>query len=130
MSTVKNCPRCGKLYLEIGHKMCMDCFAEEQELEQRVMEFVRENRQVNVKDIIDGTGVPERLVIKMIREGRFVENEFPIAYPCESCGAPIFHGKVCRKCSSDFMNQVAQMEAAKSAKKVDKSHSMAMMRGK
>ena len=128
MPVPKNCPHCGKLYLEVGHKMCLDCFTVEQEMEQRVMEYVRENRQVNVKDIVDNTGVKERLVIKMIREGRFMQSEYPVAFPCESCGEPIFHGKVCRKCSEKFMDEVAKLNAANAQPQNANRHSMAMMR--
>lgn len=128
MPAIKNCPKCGKLYLENSRKMCPDCFAAEEEMERIVMDYVRDNHQANLKEIVEDTGVSEKIVIRMIREGRFIEHDVPISYPCSSCGAPITHGKVCKKCSSSFMEQVAQMEAAKSAVKVDRSHTLNMMK--
>ena len=32
---IKNCPNCGKLYAEIGRKMCPDCYDKELEKERR-----------------------------------------------------------------------------------------------
>ena len=31
---IKNCPMCGKLFNDTGHKVCMDCFDKIQEKEQ------------------------------------------------------------------------------------------------
>lgn len=131
MPSPKNCPQCGKLFLYNGtRKVCPDCFAKEQELERIVTDYVRETRQANVKEIVDATGVSEKIVMRMIREGHFVQSDIPISYPCDSCGKPITHGKVCRECSGKFMSQVAKMEAAKGAVRADRSHSMNMMKGK
>ena len=57
-----------------------------------------------------------------------MQSEYPVAYPCESCGEPIFHGKVCRKCSEKFMDEVAKLNAANAQAQNANRHSMAMMR--
>lgn len=131
MAQIKNCVQCGRLFMYNGaRKICPDCVAQEQEYERIVADFVRDNHQANVKQIVDGTGVNEKIIMRMIREGRFVASEYPISYPCESCGKMITHAKYCRDCSKNFMDQMAKMEAARSAIKTDRSHSMAMLKDK
>lgn len=111
MGNIKNCPRCGKLYVEVGQRMCHDCYEKELEDEQVVAKFVRENRQATVQEIVEGTGVSEKVVIRMIKQGRFIQNGIEIAYPCESCGKPITSGKLCKACSDNLQKEISKFQA-------------------
>ena len=124
MNKLKNCSECGKLYMEIGQGMCPDCIVREQEAEQIVYSFVRDHDKCSIKDIVEGTGVKEKVVFRMLKAGRFIASGLEISYPCQGCGAPITTGKLCSKCSKDIINQAARLQAEKSVKKVDKSHTM------
>ena len=68
--------------------------------------------------------VKERVILRMLKQGRFIASGFEITYPCQGCGAPITTGKLCSKCSNDIINQAKRLEAAKAVKKVDKSSTM------
>lgn len=124
MNKLKNCAECGRLYMEIGQGMCQDCFRKEQEMEQVVYAFVRDHDKCSIKEIVDGTGVKEKVVFRMLKAGRFIASGLEITYPCQGCGAPITTGKLCSKCSKDILNQAERLKAEKTVKKVDRSHTM------
>ena len=124
MNKLKNCSECGKVYMEVGQGMCPDCVLKEQESEQVVYAFVRDHDKCSIKEIVDGTGVKEKVVFRMLKAGRFIASGLEISYPCQGCGAPITTGKLCSKCSKDIINQAERLRAGKTVKKVDKSHTM------
>ena len=124
MNKLKNCSECGRVYMEIGQGMCQDCFLKEQEMEQVVYSFVRDHDKCSIKEIVDGTGVKEKVVFRMLKAGRFIASGLEISYPCQACGAPITTGKLCAKCSKDIRNQAERLKAEKNMKKVDRSTTM------
>ena len=88
MNKLKNCPECGKLYLEVGQKMCPACYDVELEQEKIVHDYVRDHDKCSIRMIVDDTGVKEKVVLRMIKSGGVVSKN--VAYPCENCGADIF----------------------------------------
>lgn len=124
MNKLKNCSGCGRLYMEVGQGMCSDCYRKEQEDEQVVYSYVRDHDKCSIKQIIDDTGVKERIILRMLKQGRFIATGVEITYPCQSCGEPITTGKLCPKCSKDLINQAEKLQAAKGMRKVDRSSTM------
>ena len=128
MNKLKNCPECGKLYLEVGQKMCPACYDIELEQEQIVHTYVRDHDKCSITQIVEDTGVKEKVVLRMLKNGRFINSGGAvITYPCEKCGAEIYTGRFCEKCSQDLLDQAAKLEAKKSAaaaRRVDRSHTM------
>lgn len=125
MAQLKNCPECGKLYLEVGQKMCPKCYDVELEQEQIVHDYVRDHDKCSIMEIVENTGVKEKVVLRMIKNGRFVETGMEIMYPCESCGAMISRGRFCDDCSNDLMVQADKLNAKrKGMSKVDRSSTM------
>lgn len=123
MNKLKNCPECGKLYLEVGQKMCPACYDVELEQEKIVHDYVRDHDKCSIRMIVDDTGVKEKVVLRMIKSGRVVSKN--VAYPCENCGADIFVGKLCEKCSKDLNKQVEKLNAdKKKLRNVDRSRTM------
>ncbi len=95
---IKNCPMCGKLFSDTGHKVCMDCYDQILEKEREVVAYVRDHRGAKIAEICEATGAPAGMIKKMIREGRFEQIGVKMTYPCEKCGAPIISGKICQQC--------------------------------
>lgn len=103
---IKNCPICGKLYADMGRKMCPDCFAKEQEKEKIVIDYVREHRGAKIPEIVEETKASETLIKRLIREGRFEQIGVKMTYPCEKCGAPIVLGKLCQTCQEKARSEL------------------------
>lgn len=105
-----NCPECGKLYVKTAVGMCVDCYREEEKNEMKVAEYVRDHPRSSIDKIHENTGVKEKTIFRMIKNGRFM-GEAQISYPCESCGAPTTDGRLCVKCNEGFTKQVKEVEA-------------------
>ena len=100
-----NCPECGKLYVENPAKLCPDCYRQEEENEEKVAQYLRDNRGASISEIHEATGVAEKIILKMIKKGR-ITGDIRVEYPCESCGRPILEGRVCAECGRRVLEQV------------------------
>lgn len=102
---LKNCPECGKLYIENATGMCADCYKKVEQDEMKVVEYLRERRKASLRQIHEDTGVKESLIMRMLKRGR-ITSEFVVSYPCETCGKLITKGRLCDACSSSIMEQL------------------------
>ncbi len=117
---LKNCPNCGKVYVDTGMRMCRDCYEKELKQEDEIASYVRDNPNSTVKQICEALNVKERIVMRMIKAGRFVAAGVQVGYPCESCGAIITRGRLCDKCNKDLLKQV-EVQKEKKAHTVQRS---------
>ena len=112
---MKNCAGCGKIFVALeGKKFCPDCMEQEYKLEEKVVNYVRDNPKSSVTEILkEIPEASEKLIKRLIREGRFEQVGVKMSYPCEKCGAPIVTGKLCGKCSDALRNelQATQLKA-------------------
>lgn len=98
---LKNCIQCGRIFSPTrGEKLCRDCRLKEEELERQVMSYVRDHPGISIREAVQATGVSEKIVKRMAREGMFVNNGLAtnFLYPCASCGKPISTGTYCTDC--------------------------------
>lgn len=105
---LKNCPVCGKLYIESPIGMCPSCYGLEQSDEAAVASYVRDHPNSLISEIHQATNVKESTILRMIREGRFIEFG-TIFYPCEKCGALIAQDRLCLKCKDRLTAQIEQL---------------------
>ena len=111
---LKNCPRCGALFMDMGQKMCPECIRAEQEMEDKAADYVREHPDAHVKEIAKETGVKESIIMRMVRQGRFMSSSgVKISYPCEHCGKPIYNGRLCDACNRALITEVKVQQAQK-----------------
>ena len=113
--TLKNCSQCGRIFSPMrGETLCRDCRMKEEELERQVMSYVRDNPGVSIKEAVKATGVPEKIVQRMAREGMFVNNGLAsnFLYPCTSCGRPISTGTYCTDCLKRLRNETRKAAEA------------------
>lgn len=102
---LKNCPECGRLFVDNPSGMCVACYKQAEEDELTVANYLREVRKASLEEIHKATGVKEKIILRMIRRGR-ITSDFFITYPCETCGVPIHEGRVCPACSKNILEQV------------------------
>ncbi len=108
---LKNCASCGKLFMaQPKQKLCQDCSERQREEEERLINYVNAHHDAATLDkICEGTGAPRREVLRMIHEGRFLQTDVEVSYPCESCGTLITRGRYCAGCMRDFKSGTAQV---------------------
>ena len=119
-----NCRVCGKLFAATGKdKICPECKEKEADLEQKAIDYVRDHPKSSVKTISDETGVSEKIVMRLIDEGRFEEVGVTISYPCANCGKPIATGKYCSDCMEKLRSdlQATSKQILKAASAVKKN---------
>jgi len=107
---IRNCIECGKVCIENPSKLCPDCYAEEEQNEHAVGEFLRDHGKAPIHEIHLATGVKEKTIVRMLKSGRLFA-EGMVGYPCESCHDIIYEGKLCVKCMSGFIGQVREAQA-------------------
>jgi ribosomal protein L32 len=107
---LSNCRECGKLYMENSFNLCVDCLRLQEAEEMKVVTYLRDVvDHASVAEIHEATGVKQRVIMKMIQQGRIVGGAV-IFYPCESCGAQIQQGRLCADCSQNILSQMPAKE--------------------
>lgn len=102
-----NCIECGGIMVENPTKLCPNCIREEELAEDRVSEYLRENnRKASLEEIAKETGVKTKVILRMLKRGRLESSGVEISYPCETCGGPIYEGRLCTRCSQNISKQI------------------------
>ncbi|TMV47168.1 flagellar protein [Paenibacillus mesophilus] len=100
---LSNCPQCGKVYVKNSYNMCPNCLREIEDQYRKCVDHLRKNRSCTLHELSEETGVPVRMIIRFIREGRIAAKDAPnVLTPCESCGEPIKEGTLCANCRSQL----------------------------
>lgn len=98
---VENCTRCGGLFRRVRQPLCPNCLRKNDEEYEKCYKFIRkkENRNCNIYDLSEATGVPLQQITAFILEGRLsIDNNPNIEYRCKSCGGPTRSGSLCPRC--------------------------------
>ncbi len=111
---LENCPNCGGLFVKNRFRdICEKCYREEEKQFEKVYTYIRkrENRMATISQIVQATGVEERLIFKFIKTGRLQLAQFPnLGYPCDRCGTLIREGKLCIHCKEDLSQQLEELK--------------------
>jgi len=113
---IKNCVRCGRIYVYDGYSLCIDCRRADEEDFNKVKEYLDENPGANVMEVSEATGVETKKIIQFLREGRLeVKDETNLILDCERCGKPIKTGRFCEKCSKEMEKEMLTAIGGKNA---------------
>lgn len=104
-----NCSGCGNLCVANVSRLCPNCAREEEDAEERVAEYLKTTSRASLEEIHKATGVKPNVILRMIKRGR-IHSDALVAYPCETCGAPITEGRVCPACSKNIVSQLKPEE--------------------
>lgn len=116
---IRNCARCKRIFVPVsGEKICSDCRAADIELEERVKAYVRDHPGITVNQLIEGSGVPGKIVWRMIMQGQFENSSLRDAkYPCANCGKIITRGTYCVECADKLKTNAQKFAAAMNSKR-------------
>jgi hypothetical protein len=93
----ETCEICGKPVVFSSYDVCTSCRPQREKEYQKVGEYLRTHLGSDIATVSAATGVPGRLVLKMMRRGS-VKVPSP-KLKCASCGKPIEEGKFCVDCA-------------------------------
>ena len=103
-----------------------------EDLEHVVVDYVRDNPKCKIHEIMEATGAPEKLIRRLIDEGRFVQVGVQMAYPCKKCGKEIFAGQYREEWLKEMQENLqaahGAIAAAAEANKVHGMHSKELQR--
>ncbi|MEW6546889.1 MAG: MerR family transcriptional regulator [Bacillota bacterium] len=109
MQDIRNCPRCGRVFVFGGREICPSCVAEEEEQFERVRRFLRESPGATLEEVAEATGAPVELILSFLRQGRLIATEgLKGVLACQRCGAPIDEGYLCPECSRELAREVGR----------------------
>jgi len=115
-----------------GNNVCPKCKQKEEEMFQVVKDYLRKNPGASMSVVSEETEVAIALVESFLRQGRLeVTPGSAIALTCESCGAKIFTGRFCSKCSSNLVGEltsVAKQMTEDNQNKVEKNEKMRFLK--
>lgn len=108
--SLANCSRCDRLFVKTNKDLCPVCIKEIEDEYIRCAEYLREHKLVSLYELSEATEVSVKQITRFIKEGRISVADFPnISYTCESCGAPIREGKLCKKCSERLNKDIKKV---------------------
>lgn len=107
---LKNCPFCGKLFVDKGSGCCPECTLKQLEEKRKIKDYLEANPGARMKDVMKATGVSLNDVSSMVRDGALVKVHTPGTHPCKGCGNPIRTGKFCKACIAS-MKEARQKSA-------------------
>lgn len=99
---IRNCPRCGKVFVRVSRPLCPQCIRDEDEMIEKVKDYLHEHKGASLTEVVEATEAEEALVLRLIREGRILVSDANVAIKCERCGRSISEGRFCNACASEL----------------------------
>lgn len=99
---IRNCPRCGKLFVYVGVPICRDCLEQEEQQYNSVRQYLKDHPGATPGEISEKTGVPVHMVMEFLRRGLLQSAAHTEDLTCVICRKPITSGKICPECQSQL----------------------------
>lgn len=111
---VKVCKSCKRLFQYItGPEICPNCKQAEEDLFQKVKEYLIKNPGESMHIVSEETGVSVSLIEKFLKQGRLeVSPDSQITISCEMCGKKITTGRYCNSCKNELTHNLNQAKRA------------------
>ncbi len=103
---IRQCKRCKKLFNYTNNILCPECIRLMDERFKAVRDYIYENPNAQMETVCEETGAEMSDIHRWLREGRLIlsSNTAPLL-KCKVCGAPIYTGQMCDKCTNDVRSQ-------------------------
>ncbi len=106
-----SCRVCGIIMVKLARDVCPKCFREEEELFQKVKNFLRTNPGASVVQVAEHAACSEEQVQAFINSGRLERVGLrKVAHPCQLCQKIIYEGVMCPECKKDLKDQVNNLK--------------------
>ena len=97
---LKKCNLCAMPYQDIGLPFCQTCMMAMEEQYMLVRDYLYDNPYESADKVAEETGVPQKVILYFIKDGRIQDVRTEGLLRCEQCGKPIDGGRFCKKCMS------------------------------
>lgn len=115
---LRNCIKCGKLFVRVHNPICPDCTKEEETNFELVKKYLFEHPNSTAAEVAEETGVSLNAIKKYLNEGRLVATAGMKDFlKCESCGKTIASGSYCNECIIKLDKAAAELVKENTAEK-------------
>ncbi len=116
-SSIRQCTFCGKIFNSLGKNICPACVTKIDECFQLVRDYLYNHPGADIVELTSETGVEDKIILMLLREGRLALGEASSCLKCEKCGKHITTGRYCGQCAKFLENTLAK--AVSSRKEAD-----------
>lgn len=104
MSNLRNCRRCGKLFVYTGRPICGNCIEQDEQLFKTVREYIEKHPRSTTFEVAEALDISIDKILQFLREGKLElsGDNVNMILECERCGRPIRTGRFCPECSADI----------------------------
>lgn len=120
--SLANCQRCGKVFMRIKNPLCPDCQRAEDELFDKVVEYLKENPGATVAEVATALDVDVSIINKFVRTGRLAPVNPTWQARCNRCGIPISSGELCEQCRLQLASELSKELANKKEEKKERPY--------
>lgn len=105
---LRNCTKCGRLFLHPLNPICKECKREEDISFQSVVDYLKENKDATMTEVASRTGVSIKEITRYFKDGRLasLQIETSIHIYCERCSTPIMAGRFCNLCNYKMRKEI------------------------
>ena len=107
MGDLRNCRRCGKLFVYTGIPLCRQCIDEDEEIFEKVKEYIENHPKCTTMEVAEALDISMEKILQFLREGKLElsRENTNMLLDCERCGRPISTGRYCSECASSMEQQ-------------------------
>ncbi len=104
MGDLRNCRRCGKLFVYTGNPYCRQCLDEDEAIFLKVKDYIEKHPRCTTMDVSNALNVPTDKILQFLREGKLElsKENVNMFLACERCGKSIFTGRYCKECAREM----------------------------
>jgi uncharacterized protein len=103
-ANVRACALCGKLFNSLGRNICPQCTIRIDECFDLLRDYLYDHSHADIYELTTETGVEDKIIFMLLREGRLSLGEASDFLVCEKCGARITTGRYCKHCTKFLEN--------------------------
>lgn len=108
-----NCPRCRRVFVKRLDPICPTCVKEEEEIYDKVRDYVKRNPDKMIKEVADACDVSIKRILAYLRDGKLeTSSGMQGELTCTKCGKPILTGRMCEKCILETNFELQDMRNA------------------
>ncbi|HHX01617.1 MAG TPA: MerR family transcriptional regulator [Firmicutes bacterium] len=100
---LRNCADCNQIFAHPVNKLCPSCTKKQNEMFDKVKEYIRTNPKAKIHEVVVQTGVDFDKVREFIDEGRLKIVPADVEFRCRICGTKLTSGRICSQCEADLL---------------------------
>jgi len=124
---LSNCIRCGSVFSRTSKPICPPCIRKEEADFEKAVEWLRDNPNMTVNALSEGTGIHKSDILRWIRQKRIIMADASQLMNCKKCGEPISTGTFCDHCKLELVQDVN--EGLKTIRKEQSSDPISKRKG-